>query len=410
MAANYGRHATLALTGVGAGRLARAVEMEIERETVKYLCVLLAIAMVGCAGEAGSSKKVSGLSVRQDVLTPAGVIVLPGVQGRLDHMAADVAGKRLFVAGLENHSVEVVDLAGGKRVGSIGGVMEPQGILYLPQWRQVLVCSRGDGTCRSFDADTFAAGPWVDLGTNADNIRFDAGRATVYIGSGGEPGPGSLSAVDVAALLPAAKGGSPKPERSPADLLLTSPGRVDAKASIELKSHPESLQVSPDGRRVYVNVPDEHQVAVIDVTPEGMKLAASWPVEIQKNFPMVIDGQSQRLFVICRKPARVLCYDRQSGKVLGSADCVGDCDDAFYDASLGRLLVIGGEGYVDVFAVDSRSGAMSRTARLATAPKARTGYYVPQLHLLCVAAPATAKGEQVRILLFQVLPAKVCSK
>jgi len=37
-------------------------------------------------------------------------IPMPNVKGRIDHMDVDVQGKRLFVAGLENGSVEVVDL------------------------------------------------------------------------------------------------------------------------------------------------------------------------------------------------------------------------------------------------------------------------------------------------------------
>jgi chromate transporter len=37
-------------------------------------------------------------------------IPLPGVQGRIDHLAVDVAGQRLFVAALGNNTVEVVDL------------------------------------------------------------------------------------------------------------------------------------------------------------------------------------------------------------------------------------------------------------------------------------------------------------
>lgn len=319
-------------------------------------------------------------------------------------MAADIQGRRLFVTGLENHSLEVVDLAKGGLVHSIDGIKEPQGLLYLPEARQIFVCSRGDGTCRSFDADTFVEGPWVDLGTNADNIRLDPSSKTVYVGSGGEPGPGSLSAIDVASLLPQAKGGSIKPERSAADLLSANAGRFDPRTTVEIKSHPESFQVSPDGHRVYVNVPDEHCVAIIDVTTQGMKLSATWPVEPQKNFPIVIDPQSPRVFVICRKPAKVLAYDAQTGKVLGSADCVGDCDDAFYDANLGRLFVIGGEGFVDVFSVDPKTSALARTARLATAPRARTALYIPQLHLLCVAAPAVKKGQQAQILLFRVSP------
>jgi hypothetical protein len=37
-------------------------------------------------------------------------ISLQNVKGRLDHMDVDVDGKRLFVAGLENGTFEVVDL------------------------------------------------------------------------------------------------------------------------------------------------------------------------------------------------------------------------------------------------------------------------------------------------------------
>jgi len=41
-------------------------------------------------------------------------IPLPNVKGRLDHMDVDVKGKRLFVAGLENGTFEVVDLNAGQ--------------------------------------------------------------------------------------------------------------------------------------------------------------------------------------------------------------------------------------------------------------------------------------------------------
>ena len=37
-------------------------------------------------------------------------IPLPSVQGRIDHLAADVDGKRIFIAALGNGTVEVVDL------------------------------------------------------------------------------------------------------------------------------------------------------------------------------------------------------------------------------------------------------------------------------------------------------------
>jgi hypothetical protein len=50
-------------------------------------------------------------------------IPLPGVEGRIDHFSVDVPGQRLFIAALENGSVEIISeltdalLAEGKVVG-----------------------------------------------------------------------------------------------------------------------------------------------------------------------------------------------------------------------------------------------------------------------------------------------------
>jgi hypothetical protein len=58
-------------------------------------------------------------------------IPLPGVHGRIDHMDVDTKGQRLFVAGLENGSFEVVDLEAGKSLRSIPGFKKPQGVAFV---------------------------------------------------------------------------------------------------------------------------------------------------------------------------------------------------------------------------------------------------------------------------------------
>ena len=47
-------------------------------------------------------------------------IPMPGVSGRMDHLAVDVEGGRLFAAALGNNqnTVEVIDLKAGKRIFS----------------------------------------------------------------------------------------------------------------------------------------------------------------------------------------------------------------------------------------------------------------------------------------------------
>jgi hypothetical protein len=54
-------------------------------------------------------------------------IPLIGVEGRIDHFSVDAAGKRIFIAALENGTVEVVDLDKGQRTTEIKGLKEPQG-------------------------------------------------------------------------------------------------------------------------------------------------------------------------------------------------------------------------------------------------------------------------------------------
>jgi hypothetical protein len=69
-------------------------------------------------------------------------------------MDVDVKGKRLFVAGLENASVEVVDLKAGKRVRSIPGFQKPQGIAYVESLNKLFIASGDDAMLRVFRGDT----------------------------------------------------------------------------------------------------------------------------------------------------------------------------------------------------------------------------------------------------------------
>src|SRR6202521_6305172 len=81
-------------------------------------------------------------------------ISLPNVKGRLDHMDVDVKGKRLFVAGLENGTFEVVDLQAGKWVRSIPGFKKAQGVLFVPELNKLFLASGDDGLLRVFRGDT----------------------------------------------------------------------------------------------------------------------------------------------------------------------------------------------------------------------------------------------------------------
>ena len=66
-------------------------------------------------------------------------ISLGKVAGRIDHLAVDLARKRLFVSELGDNSVAVVDIQSGRVIRQIDGLREPQGIGYSPETGVVAV-------------------------------------------------------------------------------------------------------------------------------------------------------------------------------------------------------------------------------------------------------------------------------
>jgi len=113
-------------------------------------------------------------------------IPMPNVNGRIDHMDVDVKGKRLFVAGLENGSLEVVDLQAGKWSKSIPGFKKTQGVAYVPSLNKVFVASGDDGMLRVFRGDTLDLLDAIKLDLGPNRVAYDPHRRLLYVGYGGK--------------------------------------------------------------------------------------------------------------------------------------------------------------------------------------------------------------------------------
>ncbi len=286
-------------------------------------------------------------------------IRLPGVEGRFDHFAVDLKAKRVFVAALGNDTVEVVSLDDGKHVGKITGLKEPQGLLAVPNTGEIAVASGKDGTLKVFDGATLKLVHQLDVGEDADNIRFDLAARRAYVGC-----EKKLAVVDTV--------------------------KWSKVGEIVLDAHAESFQLEKTGKRIFVNVPEARHVAVVD--REKGVVTAKWKLEgASANFPMAIDEASHRLLVGCRKPAGIAIVDADTGKQTAWIDGSGDVDDLFLDVESKRVYAACGEGFIDVF---QRDGAdlYKRLVKMATAPGARTAILVPELRRLCLAVPH--RGEQ----------------
>jgi DNA-binding beta-propeller fold protein YncE len=112
-------------------------------------------------------------------------ISMPEVQGRIDHVFFEAQSSRLFVAALGNNTVEIIDIKQGKRIHSISGLREPQGILYLSDPNRLYLANSDDGTLRIFEGSSYEPVSSTKLGDDADNIRWDQEEHKIYVGYGG---------------------------------------------------------------------------------------------------------------------------------------------------------------------------------------------------------------------------------
>jgi hypothetical protein len=63
-----------------------------------------------------------------------------------------------------------------------------------------------------------------------------------------------------------------------------------------LPAHPEGFQLTPGGRRIFVNLAELGQVGVVDRA--SGKLTATWRAPgLASNFPMAIEGSGERVLV-----------------------------------------------------------------------------------------------------------------
>ena len=299
------------------------------------------------------------VAAQAPVLVSDGVIALPNTGGRIDHMAADVGRKRLFVAELGNGTMDVVDLVAGKVINRVTGLKEPQGIAYEPRSDRVAVAGGGDGALHLYAAADFAPRGVVALGDDADNVRVDGRNGHIVVGYG----EGALAVID--------------------------PVNSEILGQIKLPGHPESFRLA--GSNVFINVPDTRQIIVADL--DALKIEVVWKQEaLHSNFPLMLDNHGH-VAVVFRVPARLVLFDAASGKQVAAADTCGDSDDLFFDSRRERFYVSCGQGVVDVFA----AGGLARLGRVATRSGGRTSLFVPELDRLYVAERAGMLGAVAQI-------------
>jgi hypothetical protein len=248
----------------------------------------------------------------------------------------------------------------------------------------VAVTSGKDGRLHILHTRTLEENRVLEIGEDADNVRYDARNHAILV-SYGTTNAGAIAVLDARTW--------------------------EKQRDYLFPSRPESFQVAPDGKWLFANLPrgvravTDGEVAIVD--RENGQIAATLPLAGRaRNFPMAYDTAHGRLFIACRRPARLMEIDVSTRTIVAEAPCTDDSDDLFYDAQTGQVLVIGGGfrpdlqapesispcsppgemGAVDVFAVGA-DGQLTRKVTMPTAFHARTGLFVPARRALYLAVP-----------------------
>ena len=324
------------------------------------VCVLLsAVASCGAVASTGAAPA-GAVTAPNSALVYRGRTELPGYSGDFDHFAVDLPGNRLFLAAEDHGTLEVFDLKSGRHLKTVKGFETPHSVFPIAQTHRLLVTD-GSDSVKLLDDQTLTPVATIKLHPGADSIGYDAGTGHLYIVTGGKDVKLQQSWLE---------------EIDPVTAQKVAEVPFDA-------NHVEALAIQQGGPRLYVNVTDKNDLAVIDKASH--KIVARWPIQAaEQNALVQLDEATHRLFIVTRKPGKLLVLDSDSGATIAKFEAPGRVDQEIFDQSNHRIYAPGGEGYIGVY-VERDANHFIELAHVPSAVGAKTAILVPELHRLYVA-------------------------
>ena len=282
-------------------------------------------------------------------------IPLPAAKGPFSEIAYDREHRTILVCSGADNVLEAVNAETGAHLQTVIGMNKPRSVAYIPGSGTFTVANAGDGTFKIFDAATFQIKKSVPIGENAECIRYDPVTKRLYAGYG----KGSIAILDAASY--------------------------SHIGDLELPDHPRTFVLENPGQRIFALVGTRAQVTVIDkgknttIGPLPMKA-------IQSASSLALDDMDGRVFVGCRKPAKLLVFNTETLAPVAAIAIAADAGDISYDNVRRLLYVSCGGGSISVIQ-QTDPDHYHAASRVQTAPGARTSLFVQELDLLFLAVP-----------------------
>lgn len=303
---------------------------------------------------------------------------LPGYTGDFDHLAVDRDRGRLLVAAEDHATVEVYDLKTLAHDMTVTGFGAPHSFLIRPSVKTLIITDSGKQMSGIRNDDTLKVEKRIVLTEGADSSGYDKASNVYYIVTGGKDVDMKTANLDAVNPDTGAKLGE-----------VTFPD-----------NHVEAFTIDPTSNKLYINLTQTNKLAVVD--RKAMKVLATWPVPTaQQNAMVALDPQQHRLYVVCRAPGKVVVLDSNDGHLIGTQTAPLRADDVMYDAAAHRLYVPGGEGWMGIYDT-SDPNQLKLVEKITTAPGAKTGLLLPDMHRLFLAASPGDTKALAKIMVFDV--------
>ena len=280
-----------------------------------------------------------------------------GGDGGWDYLSVDPVGRRLYVS--HATKVVVIDVDKNEIVGEIADTPGIHGVALAPELKRGFTSNGRENKAGIVDLETLKTLSKVDTGQNPDGMLYEPGRQEVYMFNGRGR---SATVLD-------AKSGT-------------------ALATIPLSGKPEFAAADSQAGRVYNNIEDKSEVAVIDTKTH--QVVATWSIAPgEEASGMAIDAEHHRLFLGCGNKLMVM-MDSTNGKVVATAPIDQGVDANAFDP--GTLLAFAscGAGTVTI-AKEETPDKLTVVQTLTTERGARTMTLDPKTHNIYL---ATARFEE----------------
>lgn len=242
-----------------------------------------------------------------------------GGEGGWDYLTFDAVARRLYIARATR--VMVVDADSGKLVGEVSNTNGVHGVALVRKLGRGVASNGKDNSATIFDLNTLSSIATVNTGGKPDGILF-------------EPFSGSVLTFDGKSN----------------DVTLIDPAKAVAVGSIALPGRPET-GVSNEKGKVFVNLEDKNQIAVIDVAQR--KVVAVWPLNgCEAPTGLALDAAKRRLFSGCHNSTLVV-VDANTGRNVQKLTIGKGVDAVAYDKKAGLVFTSNAEGNISVIRQDS---------------------------------------------------------